>query len=475
MMHTPIHLNAVSLSFANKHCFDPFTCQIFSGQRIGIIGRNGCGKSSLLKILSRTLSPTSGQLIIPKGLKLGIVEQTIQEFNDLSGGQRLNKQLTKALSSSPDLLMLDEPTNHLDQDNRKRLLNMLNRLQHTLIIASHDTELLRQCVQIIWHIDQGKIHIFSGNFDDYFNTLKNKQQTLEKEIKQLTVQKKDTHLALMKEQKRAAKSKSKGQKSMNQRKWPTIVSHAKAARGQKTSGKKTVAISRKKEALIHQLENIALPEVILPKFSILARDLRSGPIIAISNACIGYSKNDIVLNTINLSLRGQERIALCGQNASGKSTLLKAILQDNSIYKTGTWQLPSQNQIGYLSQHYEHLDPLCSVFEHIQRSRLDWNDGSIRKHLNDFLFRKNEEVTQLVTNLSGGEKVRLSLSIIAAKTPRVLILDEITNNIDLETKTHVIQVLKDFPGALIIVSHEPQFLDEIGMDHCYTLKEGKLI
>ena len=105
-------------------------------------------------------------------------------------------------------------------------------------------------------------------------------------------------------------------------------------------------------------------------------------------------------------------------------------------------------------------------------ARPDWHEVDARRYLNDFLFRRNEEVMQLAAKLSGGEKARASLSLIAAKTPRLLILDEITNNLDLETKEHVIQVLKEYPGAMIIVSHEEDFLQEIGIDHIYTIAHG---
>ena len=121
------------------------------------------------------------------------------------------------------------------------------------------------------------------------------------------------------------------------------------------------------------------------------------------------------------------------------------------------------------------LDPQLSVIEHIQALKLTWHDVDTRRHLNDFLFQKNEEISQRAINLSGGEKARLALSLIAAKTPRLLILDEMTNNLDLETKAHVIQVLRAYPGAMIIVSHEADFLEEIGIAHRYEIKEGTVL
>ena len=473
-MHKPISLKDVSLSFSKKNCFEDFSSQIYPGSRIAIIGRNGSGKSSLLNILRKKLSPSSGEVTIPNDLCLGYVEQTINDFNELSGGQRLNKKLSEALAQSPDLLLLDEPTNHLDQDNRKSLIRMLVRYQGTLIIVSHDTELLRNCINTLWHIDNNKIHEFSGSYDDYIREVKQKRVSIEKELSLLKREKKDTHIDLMKEQKRAAKSKSKGQKSIEQRKWPTVVSKAKTLRAEQTSGKKKSAIDKKKKHLTEQLFDLRLPEIILPNFSLTSDNIGTGNILSISGADVGYRKDKMILKNINLALTGKERIAICGKNASGKSTLLKSILAQNQIFKTGRWHLPLPKYIGYLDQHYSNLNPELSVIDHILKLRPDWHEHEARRHLNDFLFRKNEEVMQLASHLSGGEKARASLSLIAAKTPRLLILDEITNNLDLETKEHVIQVLKEYPSAMIIVSHEEDFLQAIGIDYHYYIKSGVL-
>ncbi|MCB9493739.1 MAG: ABC-F family ATP-binding cassette domain-containing protein [Epsilonproteobacteria bacterium] len=468
-MHRPIFLKGVSLSFTNKICFEKFSAQIYPGSRIAIIGKNGSGKSSLLNILRQKLQPSDGEIVIPDNLCISYVEQTINDFSNLSGGQRLNKKLSEALAQFPDVLLLDEPTNHLDQDNRKSLIRMLKHYQGTLVIVSHDTELLRNCINTLWYIDNNKIHNFTGSYEDYIREIKQKRTSIEKELTSLKTQKKNTHNALMKEQKRAAKSKAKGQKSIEQKKWPTVVSKSKAFRAEQTSGKKKLAIDRKKQQLTEQLSDLRLPEIILPKFSLTSNNISSNNLLSISSANIGYNKDKPILKNINLSLGGKERIALCGKNASGKSTLLKAILGLDEIFTTGKWYLPVSDSIGYLDQHYTNLNPELSVIDHIKKLRPNWTEIEIRRHLNDFLFRKNEEAMQPTATLSGGEKARASLSMIAAKTPRLLILDEITNNLDLETKEHCIQVLKEYPDAIIIVSHEEDFLQAIGIDQTYTV------
>lgn len=470
-MHQPISLKDVSLSFSNKNCFDGFSTQIYPGSRIAIIGRNGSGKSCLLNILRQRLSPSEGQVILPNNLCIGYVEQTISDFDDLSGGQRLNKRLTEALARSPDVLLLDEPTNHLDLANRKSLIRMLQTYQGTLIIVSHDTEVLRTCIQMLWHIDHHKVHEFSGSYDDYIREIKLKRTSLEKELSVLKREKKETHTDLMKEQQRANKRKAYGKKKYAGDK---LALRGKQAQGQATCNKNNKFINDKKNNLLEQLSGLYLPEIIIPKFSLSSKKSSNGTILSLSNTDIGYEKGNILLKKVNLSISAKERVALCGKNASGKSTLFKAILGAPHIVKTGQWHLPNPDHIGYLDQHYSNLDPKLSVLEHVRTLRPDWHETEARRHLNDFLFRKNEEVLQLAVHLSGGEKARLSLSLIAAKTPRLLLLDEITNNLDLETKEHVIQVLKAYPGAMVIVSHEEDFIQSIDITHKYQIQNGHI-
>jgi ATPase subunit of ABC transporter with duplicated ATPase domains len=264
IIHKPIQITNLELSFLHKPCFQDFSVQINYGVRIAIIGRNGCGKSTLLKILLGTFKATSGYINVPEDAVFGYVPQIIYEFYNLSGGQRFNQAMTNALSLDPNVLLLDEPTNHLDSRNRKILMRMLSHYLGTLIIVSHDTELLRNCVDTLWHVDNGKIHIFSGNYDDYMREIRKTRSSIERELLLLEHQKKDTHQELMKEQNRAAKSKVKGEKSIHQRKWPSIVSKAKASRAEVTSGNKKSAIDHKKQKLTEQLSNMALPEIILP-------------------------------------------------------------------------------------------------------------------------------------------------------------------------------------------------------------------
>lgn len=468
MSHSPIYLKNIGYSLPQKACFAGFTTQIHMGSRIAIIGNNGCGKSTLLKILQGLIEPTDGHVQTPEDAHLAYIPQVIEEFDALSGSQRFNRALTQAIALDPNVLLLDEPTNHLDLNNRKSLLRMLGSFPGTLIIASHDVELLRTVTDTLWHIDQGKIRVFSGQYEDYRRDLSSQRAAIEHELSHLNRQKKDIHQALMQEQERANKSRIKGEKSISKSKWPTMVSHAKARRAAETTGRKKNAIQHKKDGLLDQLSDLRQPEVIHPKFSLTSADVGSKVIVSISYGSVGYEFT--LLKSIRLSVIGVERLAIRGNNGSGKSTLLKAILGDESLRKSGEWSVPRFDEIGYLDQHYRTLDLNKTVLETIQDIAPSWEHAVIRRHLNDFLFRKNEEVHALVPTLSGGERVRLSLAQIAARTPKLLLLDEITNNLDLETRDHVIQVLRNYPGAMIVVSHDEDFLEAIEIKNFYDLR-----
>ncbi|MCF7899916.1 ATP-binding cassette domain-containing protein, partial [Candidatus Babeliales bacterium] len=294
---------------------------------------------------------------------------------------------------------------------------------------------------------------------------------LEDQLFQLNKQKKGVHQSLMKEQKRAAQSKKKGLKNIREKKWTPLAAGQKTMDAEKVTGKRTSDMSEKSAKLREQLSDLYIEEEILPTFSLPA-GVSNKTVISIMQGTVGYQEGKPLVTGISFSLGAGERAVLSGDNGSGKSTVVKALLGNKEVITTGIWSGVKSEQIGYLDQNYGTLKQDTTVFETIKDAVFEWDDKKIRSHLNDFLFRKNEEVQKTVKMLSGGERVRLCLAQIAAKTPELLILDEITNNIDLETREHVIQVLKKYPGALFVISHDQDFLDQMDITDCYEIKNG---
>jgi ATPase subunit of ABC transporter with duplicated ATPase domains len=488
-MHSPIFLNHIGLHYPGKICFEDFSVQIQNGDHIAVIGNNGAGKSSLLKIIAGAMEPSEGEIQKNPNIVFSHVPQLIYEYDNLSGGEKFNRALSGALSKNPDVLLLDEPTNCLDLKNRKSLIKMLGFYKGTLIVVSHDEELLRASVNTLWSVDNGSVVIFNGKYDDYRQSVFQKRESLEYEILSLNREKKEAHKALMKEQERAAKSKRRGEKLVESKRWLPAVGDLKQSSAEKAGGKNKGVINEQRKSLNDRLSSLRLPEIIKPKFSLTAKDAGKKIVLSVSGGAAGYKirygkdaeasnsggqpepvRPAFILKNVNISLAGGERLAVTGNNGSGKTTLFKAVLNAPDIVKTGVWDAPASDQIGYLDQYYKNLDDDKTVLETAAGLMPGKSNGEIRDFLNDFLFRKNEEANKKVIFLSGGERARLSLAVIAAKTPKLLLLDEITNNIDLQTKDHITQVLKDYPGAMLVISHSQSFLEEIGVVRFLELK-----
>ncbi len=466
-MSRPIFIKNLSLSFLNKTCFEAFSATVYAGSRIGIVGRNGSGKSTLLSIIVGHNKPTTGEVIIPAEAVLGYVPQIINSLTSLSGAEQFNNLLTQALIEQPTILCLDEPTNHLDRKNRASLMRFLQHYSHTLIIVSHDIEMLKTIVSEIWFIDENKITIFAG-YDAFIKERQYAQAAVHKKIKAIKKAQTRVQAAVQHEQKRVARSKH-ANKYENDR---NLLGTMKQS-GNVTAGKQQGKLNAFKNSLHDARQELYVPEVITPSFNF--QTCLPNPNKAVITVVDGSCGYDIpVVTNIQLSINGCQRIALYGDNGSGKSTFVKALCGDDTVITSGQWLTPDRRQIGYLDQHYRTLNPQKSVYQVIEDATSGWTSHQIRKHLNDFLFRTNEEIAKLVFYLSGGERARLSLAQIAAISPQLLILDEVTNNLDLETKEHVIQTLKAYPGTLIVISHDQDFLACIDIKIGYLIDEKKL-
>lgn len=441
----------------HKVCFRDFCVSVNDGSHVGIIGRNGCGKSSLLKILHEKLGNTLSYL----------VPQIISDYPNLSGGERFNKKLSDALSKKPEVLLLDEPTNHLDIHNRNNLIKMLKSYRKILLIATHDLEILKNCIDTIWYINDQKIITFSGNYDSFVRENKNKSNLITKQLTGIKRTQKKIKLKIQKEQEHNAHSKASGVKKIKNKRWMKSVGNAKAMSSEKSYGKVMKNFMTKQTSLLSELDDLFVPEEIIPSFN-FACDETNKASVSIANGAIGYSADNFILKDININL--DHSLAIIGPNGSGKTTLVKAILDDPLIYKEGLWHAPKN--IAYLDQYYSTLNPDLTPIETISKINQHLSHAEIRKYLNNFLFRKNEEINTLNKYLSGGELARLCLAQITLLPPSLLILDEITNNIDMETRNHITNIMKNYKGRFIVISHDMNFLDDINVQQVYETQKN---
>jgi len=456
-----IQLQGVCLAFPHKTCFADFSATLDWGQRVAIVGDNGSGKSSLLNILNASLAPDAGQVRRTDGLRIGYVPQIVAATDGLSGGQAVNQALSRALAQQPDLLLLDEPSNHLDAANRRSLARMLRHFYGAIVIVTHDAALMDEVCDTVWHIEAGQVQVFAGRYADFLEERERQRHKIEQQLMQLKRDQHAAHDSRMQEQQRASKAKERGVASIAQRKWATIRSPAKLGRGNTTAGRKQAAISAQQRELGAQLSALKRPEVIEPRFQLTAALSQHSTVLNISDGSIGYEQP--LLRGLQLRLEAGERLALTGANGCGKSSLAKAIAGLGPVRRlAGDWHMPAPAHIGYLDQHYSSLLSGRTVLQTLQHAAPAWTMEQLRRWLSDFLFRQDQAVHADVATLSGGEKARLSLACIAANPPRLLILDEVTNNLDRTARNHVTEVLQGYPGAMLLISHDAALLQAMG-------------
>lgn len=473
----------LSYSYGKEPIFKGVNFFVAKNSKVGLVGANGSGKSTLFKIINGEEHPDDGKIEVsgqimsvpqevkrdekmekaanirdyldPKNLKedyellriISKLELAHLTLNDapqfLSGGQKTKLAIARALVSEPDILLLDEPTNFLDTDGKIWVMNFLGRYPKTLIVISHDLNLLDKNIDKILEINiQNKqIEEYTGNYSDYVKLKEEKEALL---VRQIHVQ--ERHITQMK----------KG--------WLKI-SHVKSEKG--------VRQRIQLEKRIEKLEN-SLPPMPLEAKKIkmqLPEPAWVGelPLMA-ENLSKSYG-NKKVLKDVCFDIRRGERIVIIGQNGAGKSTLIK-ILMGILIPDSGEIIKDDKLKVGYYSQEFESFDFNKTLLETV-KEKCDIGEQALRSLLGRFLF-SGEKVFQKVGSLSGGEKTRLSIATLLAKNYNLLILDEPTTYLDVLSQRLILDALKAYKGAMIIVSHTPEFIEELKPSRKFLLPENKM-
>jgi ATP-binding cassette subfamily F protein uup len=469
-----ITLRNAELAYGLHPLLDRANLSVDDGERVGLIGRNGTGKSSLLQAIAGTLALDDGELARPDGLRIVFVEQEselppaetlresliargrIEQLHDererwraearlteflhrlgidaqrspqtASGGERKRAALALALALQPDLLLLDEPTNHLDIDGITALEELLLK-GPTSIVITHDRAFLDRVVTRIVELDRGLLRSFPGNFAAY--EVRKGEQLAAEEV-----------------------ANRKFDKFWAQEEvW---IRRGIEARRTRNEGR-----VRRLESL--RVERAARREQLGDIKLTLDAGERSGKLVAeLVNVGKSFAERPIVKG-LSLRLQRGDRLGLIGPNGAGKSTLLRLILGQLEP-DSGTVRLGANVQVAYFDQMREQLDPQKSVIETISPGS-DWIEiGRERKHvvtyLGDFLF-SSQRANSPVKALSGGERNRLLLARLFARTANVLVMDEPTNDLDIESLELLEDTLQGYAGTLLLVSHDRAFLDNV--------------
>ena len=466
-------------SFGSLVLFNDISFSVAEGQKVGLIAKNGTGKSTLLSILSGKEGYDSGEIIFRRDLRVGMLEQAPdfdpsesvldacfnhkgdpekvlkakqiltqlkirdleQPMGQLSGGQQKRVALANVLITDPDLLILDEPTNHLDLEMIEWLEGFLNRGNKTLLMVTHDRFFLDRVCSVILELDDQTIYTYRGNYSYY---LEKRQERI------------DNRRAEIARANNLYRTELEWMRRMPQ------------ARGHK---------ARYREEAFYELEKVAKQRIEERQIRLKSRNVYIGSKIFECQYVSKAFEEKVILKDFYYNFSRFEKMGIVGNNGTGKSTFIKMLLGQVAP-DSGKFDIGDTVRFGYFSQEGLQFDDQMKVIDVVKdiAEYIDMGGGkhfSASQFLQYFLFTP-EQQHNYVYKLSGGERRKLYLCTVLMKNPNFLVLDEPTNDLDIVTLQILEEYLQDFPGCVIVVSHDRYFMDKV-VDHLLVFKgEGEI-
>ena len=501
-----LNISNITYRIGARVLLDSTGIAINAGHRVGLVGRNGTGKTTLLKLITGELSPAEGTIDIPRRWRVGITSQEAphglkslidtvlaadtelvsllseaetatdpariaaiharladkdahtanaraavilaglgfderdqqKACDDYSGGWRMRVALAGLLFIQPELLLLDEPTNHLDLEASLWLEDYLSNYPGTILLVSHDRELLNRAVDEILHLENGKMTLYRGGYDRFEATRRMRLEQDEKQRAKQNARRAEIESFVARFRAKATKAKQAQSRLKMLERMQPIAEHYE-------------------EGSISFM--FPEPEQLLP------------PLYSMEKVAIGYNGRP-VLSNLSLRLDTDDRIALLGANGNGKSTLIK-LLAGRLPPLSGEVSKSGKLRVGYFAQHQaEELDLNATPLIEMQRRRPGESDQSLRNHLGRFGFGQQKALTT-TSSLSGGEKARLLFALMTVAKPHILLLDEPTNHLDMDSRQALAEAINAFEGAVVLISHDPHVL-ELTVDRFWLVEGGRV-
>ncbi|WP_063684036.1 ABC-F family ATP-binding cassette domain-containing protein [Bradyrhizobium stylosanthis] len=500
-----LSITDLSIRLAGRLLIDQSSVQITPGSRVGMVGRNGTGKSTLFKVIRGELAAEHGTVTLPPRWRVGSLAQEapngpeslisvvlkadlerdallheaesatdphriaeiqtrlvdidahsaparaaailsglgfsaadqLRPCAEFSGGWRMRVALAATLFAAPDLLLLDEPTNYLDLEGTLWLEDHLAHYPRTVIVISHDRDLLESSVDQILHLERGKLTLYKGSYSSF-----EEQRAARELLDAKAVKRQEAERARL--QAFVDRFKAKASKARQAQSRVKMLERLKPITALVTEDVREISFPA--------------PEKIL-----------SPPIIAVDNAAVGYDPATPVLGRVTLRIDNDDRIALLGANGNGKSTLVK-LLAGRLAPFSGKVTRADKLSIAYFAQHQlDELNEDASAYDHVRKLMGDAPEAKVRARAGAIGFSGKAADTK-VGKLSGGEKARLLLGLATFFGPNMIILDEPTNHLDIDSRAALAEAINEFPGAVIMVSHD-RYLIEACADRLWIVAD----
>ena len=459
----------LEISFSGQEIFKDVNVIINKKEKVGFIGRNGSGKSTFLKLILGQLEPDSGEIIIPKGYKIGHLEQHIKfshdtvleevcsiltgdrEYegwkgesiltglgftydemmknpNDFSGGFQVKINLAKLLLDEPNMLLLDEPTNYLDIHSIRWLKKFLNDWRQEIILITHDRDFMNSVISHTLNIHRGIFKKTSGNTENVMEKILEEEEIYNKTV--------------LNESKKREKTEE----------WIKRFGSKASMASRAQSKIKMLEKNGRKEKLA-AIANLDF------KFNYLPYQSKEN-LLNIKKVNFFYKEENYLIKNVSFSIKKTDKICVIGKNGKGKSTLLKLITGD-LIPISGDINIHQKTNFGYFGQmNIDRLSPNNSVYQEIQSYVPEMEETKVRQVCGSMMFSSRLS-SKPIKVLSGGEKSRVMLGKILLKPANLLMLDEPTNHLDLDSCESLLQAIKAFDGAVMMVTHDEYFLREV--------------